>query len=50
MRWVTIESDWRVPSVAMRVVGIIAATFIAIYGAIGVLRKRFAHKIADIHH
>jgi hypothetical protein len=33
------ESDWRVPSVGMRWFGIIAAAFMAIYGATGVLRN-----------
>jgi hypothetical protein len=33
------ESDWSVPSVGMRWFGIIAAAFMAIYGAIGVLRN-----------
>lgn len=35
----SIESDWRVPSVWMRMFGIIAAAFVAIYGAIGALRN-----------
>jgi hypothetical protein len=35
----SIESDWRVPSVGMRLFGIVAAPFMAIYGAIGVLRN-----------
>jgi hypothetical protein len=38
----SIESDWRVPTVGMRLVGIIAAIFLAIYGAIGVLRNNLA--------
>ena len=35
----SIESDWRVPSAGMRLFGIVAAPFMAIYGAIGVLRN-----------
>jgi hypothetical protein len=35
---VTDESDWRVPSPWMRFLGIMGAAFIAVYGAIGVLR------------
>jgi hypothetical protein len=35
----SIGSDWRVPSVGMRLLGIIAAAFMAAYGAIGVLHN-----------
>jgi hypothetical protein len=35
----SIESDWRIPSVGMRLFGIVSAAFMAIYGAIGVLRN-----------
>jgi len=33
------ESDWRVPSPWMRFLGTVAAAFMAVYGAIGVLRN-----------
>ncbi len=35
----SVESDWRVPSVGMRLFGIIAAAVMGIYGAIGALRN-----------
>ena len=34
----TYDSDWRVPSPWMRLLGIMAAAFIAVYGIVGVLR------------
>jgi len=36
---VTVESDWRVPSPLLRLVGIVAAAYIAIYGFMGVMRN-----------
>lgn len=40
------ESDWRVPSVWMRVLGIIAAAFVVVYGIAGVWRNDLSVALA----
>ena len=42
----TEESDWRVPSVWMRVLGIIAGVCLVVYGIVGVLRDDLAVSLA----
>ena len=42
----TDEYDWRVPSVSMRILGIIAAAVLLVYGIVGVLRDDLAVSMA----